>query len=234
MAEEIKKDAPKGSTIKKIKEPDFSNEITITKLSASKEMIDWHFNKMKDTFGEKLTNEDIWKRIHSLVLRDNIFNESMKIIVPCYEIKIDPEQLKQIAEIVKKNNKDLEKAPQPYIDMVAQRMIEKQMVFACLAKEWKIEVKDEEAKTMLENYYKQTNQPIRDMLNNPKAMQGIKNTMLEQKIADEVCKKLKYKIDWETVKKNAEESRKQTQAAKPDAKKVEESTNPNSIKPIEK
>ena len=237
MADEIKKEEnkeTKGSTIKKIKEPDFSKEVVIDKLTASKEMIDWHFNKMREALGNKATNEEIWKRINSLVLRDNVFNEAMKIIVPCYEIKIIPEQLKQISELLRKGNPSLKEAPEPFVNMMGQRMIEKQMIFACLAREWKVEISDAEAQGVLENYYRQTNQPIRDILSNPKAMEGVKNTMLEQKLADMVCSKLKWKADWESIRKNAQINNAQVEKQKEDAKKAAESTDTKDTKPIEK
>lgn len=200
MAEEIKKDE---STVRKIKDPDFSKEVTIDRLNASKEMIDWHYSQMKKALGEKATEEEIWKRINSLVLRDNIFNEAMKIIVPCYEINIPDSQLKILSDGIRKANPSLETAPEEYTKMMARRMMEKQMIFGILAREWKVEVTDDEAKKVLEAYYKATNQPIRDILNDEKQMNGIKNTIMEQKMADLICSKLKWKANWDAIKENA-------------------------------
>lgn len=193
-----------NSTITKIKEPDFSKEVTISQLHATKETIDWHFSQMKKALGDKATDQEIWQRINSLVLRDNIFNEAMKIIVPCYEIKLDPEHLKNISNILKTNNKALANTPDQLLTLMAQRMLEKELVFQCLAKEWNIVVSDDEVKQMLDSYYKATNQPVRDILNNAKLMENVKTTILEQKIADAVCKKLKWKADWDAIKKAAE------------------------------
>ena len=131
MAEEIKAQ----STIKKIKEPDFSKEVTIDRLVADKQAVDFHFNRMKKEFGDKMSDQEIQKRIHNMVVRDNIFNAAMHIIVPCYEIKIDETDLKNITDSMTKADPRLAKAPVEYVKTMATRMMEKEMLFAVLAKE---------------------------------------------------------------------------------------------------
>ncbi|MCQ3915345.1 MAG: phage tail assembly chaperone [Mycoplasmoidaceae bacterium] len=140
MAEE-KKEQPKQntfkaqSTIKKIKEPDFSKEVTIDRLVADKQAVDFHFNRMKKEFGDKLSDQDIQKRIHNMVVRDNIFNAAMHIIVPCYEIKIDPADLQNVTDSFIKADPRLAKAPYEYVKTMATRLMEKEMLFSVLAKE---------------------------------------------------------------------------------------------------
>ncbi|MCQ2957043.1 MAG: hypothetical protein MJ233_04400 [Mycoplasmoidaceae bacterium] len=145
MADEIKKDQPQGeqkpntfkaqSTIKKLKDPDFSKEVTIDRLVADKQAIDFHFNRMKKEFGDKMSDADIQKRIHNMVVRDNIFNAAMHIIVPCYEIKIDPTDLQNIIDSFIKGDPRLARAPYEYVKTMATRLMEKEMLFAVLAKE---------------------------------------------------------------------------------------------------
>ncbi|MCQ3908013.1 MAG: phage tail assembly chaperone [Mycoplasmoidaceae bacterium] len=140
MAEE-KKEQPKDntfkaqSTIKKVKEPDFSKEVTIDRLVADKQAVDFHFNRMKKEFGDKMSDQEIQKRIHNMVVRDNIFNAAMHIIVPCYEIKIDPTDLKNVTDSFVKADPRLSKAPQEYVKAMATRLMEKEMLFSVLAKE---------------------------------------------------------------------------------------------------
>lgn len=222
MADEIKKEEPKSfkaeSTIKKIKEPDFSKEVTIDRLVADKQAVDFHFNRMKKEFGDKMSDADIQKRIHNMVVRDNIFNAAMHIIVPCYEIKIDPKDLQNVIDSFIKGDPRLGKAPYEYVKTMATRLMEKEMLFAVLAKEWKIEVDDKELRDSLDNYYKETNHPIREILNDPKRMEAIRRTILEQKIANAICSKLKFKMDNEAILKNAEASRKAMEEALAKAK----------------
>ena len=202
-----------NSSIKKIKEPDFSKEVVIDRLIADKQAIDFHFNRMKKEFGDKLSDEEIRKRIHNMVVRDNIFNASMHIIVPCYEIKIDPKDLQALIDSFIKADPRLGSAPYEYVKTMATRMMEKEMLFAVLAKEWKIEVSDKELRDSLDEYYKQTNKPIREILADEKRMEAVRRTILEQKIANAICNKLKFKMDNEAIIKNAAESRKAMEEA---------------------
>lgn len=50
-------------------------------------------------------------------------------------------------------------------------------------------------------------------MNDPKRMAAIKKTLLEQKVANTICSKLKYKMDQEAIMKNAEASRKAMEEA---------------------
>ncbi|MCQ3914361.1 MAG: hypothetical protein MJ201_00815 [Mycoplasmoidaceae bacterium] len=70
----------------------------------------------------------------------------------------------------------------------------------------------------MDNYYKETNHPIREILNDPKRMEAIRRTILEQKIANAICSKLKFKMDNEAILKNAEASRKAMEEALAKAK----------------
>lgn len=237
MADEIKKDQPTNneqpksfkaqSSIKKIKDPDFSKEVTIDRLVADKQAIDFHFNRMKKEFGDKMSDADIQKRIHNMVVRDNIFNAAMHIIVPCYEINIDPTDLQNVIDSMIKGDPRLGNAPYEYVKTMARRLMEKEMLFAVLAKEWNIAVDDKELRDSLDRYYMETNKPIRDIVNDPKRMEAIRRTILEQKIANTICSKLKFKMDNDAIIKNAEASRKAMEEALAKAKantKVEDQT----------
>ena len=90
---------------------------------------------------------------------------------------------------------------------MAQRMIEKELIFQDLQKKWKIEVTDDEVKSILQKMYEQTNYPIRDLVNDKEKLQNLKGPILEQKTADELIKKIKYKLDREAIIKNSRESR---------------------------
>lgn len=223
MADEIKKEEKpqenkEQSSIKKIKEPDFSKEVVIDRLIADKQAVDFHFNRMKKEFGDKLSDQEIQKRIHSMVVRDNIFNAAMHIIVPCYEIKISSKDLQNVIDSFIKGDPRLGKAPYDYVKTMATRLMEKEMLFAVLAKEWKISVDDKELRDSLDNYYKETNHPIRDILNNPQRMEAIRKSILDQKIANAICGKLKYRMDNDAILKNAEASRKAMEEALAKAK----------------
>lgn len=124
-----------GCSIKKIKEPDFSKEVVIDRLVADKQALDFHFNRMKKEFGDKLSDAEIQKRIHNMVVRDNIFNAAMHILVPCYEIKIDRQDLQNVIDSFIKADPRLGRAPYEYVRTMATRLMEKEMLFAVIARE---------------------------------------------------------------------------------------------------
>lgn len=190
------------STVKRIKDFDFSQEVVITRLQASREMVKFHHDRMKKSFPE-MKEEDIWQKINSIVIRDNVFNEAMKKTVTCYEMNINSEDVKQVVENMKKANPNFAQANEQALSLMAQRSIEKELIFRDLQKLWKIEVSDKEVKDVLQKMYETTNYPIRDIINDPKKIEGLKAPILEQKTADTLIGKLKWKLDREAIMKNA-------------------------------
>ncbi len=190
------------STVKRIKDFDFSQEVVITRLQASREMVKFHHDRMKKSFPE-MKEEDIWQKINSIVIRDNVFNEAMKKTVTCYEMNINSEDVKQVVENMKKANPNFAQANEQALSLMAQRSIEKELIFRDLQKLWKIEVSDKEVKDVLQKMYETTNYPIRDIINDPKKIESLKAPILEQKTADTLIGKLKWKLDREAIMKNA-------------------------------
>lgn len=190
------------STCRRVKEFDFGGEVVIDRLSAAKEMVDFHHDRMKKSFPE-MKEQEIWQKINNIVIRDNVFNAAMKKIVSCYEFKIDSEDIKLVVNNIKKSNPAFEKAREEVLNIMAQRAIEKELIFQDVQKLWKIEVSDQEVKDVLQKMYETTNYPIRDLMNDPKKLEGLKAPILEQKTADVIISKIKWKLDHEAIRKNA-------------------------------
>jgi hypothetical protein len=72
----------------------------------------------------------------------------------------------------------------------------------------------------LEQYYKFSNQSIRTYKEDKSKFEGIRNVMLEEKIANELIKRFsKIRLDFESIKKQFEEAaRKQKEAQEAAAK----------------
>lgn len=190
------------STCKKIKEFDFGGEVVIDRLSATREMVDFHHDRMKKSFPE-MKEKEIWQKINNIVIRDNVFNAAMKKVVDSYEFKIEKEDIDTVVAGLKKANPWLEKAKTEVLEVMAKRMIEKELIFQDVQKLWKIEVSDQEVKDVLQKMYETTNYPIRDLMNDPKKIEGLKAPILEQKTADVIISKIKWKLDHEAIRKNA-------------------------------
>jgi len=200
------------STCKRVKDFDFSQEVIIDRLSATPDAVSFHVSRMKETF-PNLSEQEIWNKVNAIIIRDNVFNAAMQKIVPCYEMNIDQEEVTRMADWLRHNNKSLENAEDRILRLIGQRLIEKQLVFEDVQKLWKIEVTNEEILNILKKMYEETNHPIRDIVNDQAKIDALKPTLLEQKTADVIISHLKYKLDPEAIKKNAEEAAKANMAA---------------------
>lgn len=180
------------SSLNKLKEIDFEKEIIITEINADKKVVEDHFQRLKTILKDKESDEEIWKRINSIVIRDNIFNATMQRIVEAYEFDIDEKDIAEMAGRMKSYFGDREPK---IINEISEKMIVKELVFEELAKLWNISVTDEEVKNALESYAKFSNQSIDDKLKNKAELDNIKKMIFEEKIANEIVKKIRYKID---------------------------------------
>jgi len=193
-----------NSSIKKISEPDFSKEVVIDRVNLLPERVFRQQQEiLKKTFGDRMSDEEVVNRINQMVIRDKIFDTAMKIIVPCYELKVAEQDINDFVKKIKDSNPDMVKAPEEYLKAIATRNIEKQLVFIALAEEWNIKPTDQDAKNMLLDYYKATNNPVREKLNDQAELDNVKAILTEQVVANRICASLKCKIDNEAIRKNA-------------------------------
>lgn len=193
------------STIKKIKDLDYNQKFEIKKLFANPDTLETQRNQMK-SINPKATPDEVEKRVFNLVVRDNIFNAIMNYIVTCYEFNIDKSEIEKYSERVKVIYKN---APAEKINEITEITLKKTLVFSELAKLWDIRTTDEETKNSLQNYYKMTNNPIRDILENKDQFEGYKQMIQDQKITSEIIMRFRnVKID----------------LPKPDTNKTKEST----------
>jgi len=200
------------STCKRIKEFDFNEEVVIGRLSVTPDAVNFHLQRMKETF-PNMTEQEIWNKVNAIIIRDNVFNAAMQKIVPCYEMHIDQQEIIGLSNWLKNNNPSLANANDNILAMIAQRMIEKQLVFEDVQKLWNITVSNEEVINMLRKMYEETNHPIREIINDQAKIDALKPTLLEQKTADVIISHLKYRLDWESIKRVAEEAAKANMAA---------------------
>ncbi len=180
------------STIKKIKDLDYNQKFEIKKLFANPDTLEAQRSQMK-SINPKATPDEVEKRVFNLVVRDNIFNAIMNYIVTCYEFNIDKSEIEKYSERVKTIYKN---APAEKINEITEITLKKTLVFSELAKLWDIRTTDEETKNSLQNYYKMTNNPIRDILENKNQFEGYKQMIQDQKITAEIIMRFRnVKID---------------------------------------
>mgnify|MGYP002475848924 CR=1 FL=1 len=180
------------STIKKIKDLDYNQKFEIKKLFANPDTLEAQRNQMK-SINPKATPDEVEKRVFNLVVRDNVFNAIMNYIVTYYEFSIDKSEIEKYSERVKTIYKN---APAEKINEITEITLKKTLVFSELAKLWDIRTTDEETKNSLQNYYKMTNNPIRDILENKNQFEGYRQMIQDQKITAEIIMRFRnVKID---------------------------------------
>jgi hypothetical protein len=119
------------STIKKIKEINLDQKILLTQLHADKGLIEQHQQRLKGIFKSD-TPEQLNQKLTNIVIRDNLFNEAMLIVVPCFEIKFDDEEVKTTAERLKTQ---FAQATPEIVKNISEKVITKTLIFHELAKE---------------------------------------------------------------------------------------------------
>ena len=179
------------STIKKIREIETDKQLEITRLFADKNALEAHRQKLQNMFKNE-TQEQINIKINNLIARDNAFNAAMNEIVKCYEINVDQEEWdKAFANLKAKYPTHKEE----FLKNLSKHSIIKTLIFQDLAKLWNISISDDDARESLENFYKLSNEPIRDYLENKEKFQGVKEMLLHEKIVNEILRKFKFNFN---------------------------------------
>lgn len=208
--------------ITKIKEPEYGKELLVDKLIANPGVVERHIAGVRQTFADTwkragISDEEINRRVNqyvqNIVLRDNEFNLAMQQIVPCYKFEISTEDLGGLAKMMKMADPNLANVNDDLVKMMAQRMVEKELVFVALSNEWKIQVTDEEADKELEKMYKETNASVSEIVSNPERFENFKQQMREHRIVEAILGKFKFKIDEKSILENARKSREANEAA---------------------
>lgn len=175
------------SKIKQLTKIDFDYVHKITKLGADSNAVQYYAMELAKRYPNE-NQEQIAKRVEEIVKRDNIYNAAMEEIARCFETTIDPEELKQFTELLKKHNPRLQ---EPQVTNLARNMITKTLIYDIFKNDWKVDVTNEEMKPFLDRYAAQ-----------------LKNEMIERKITDQIIAKFpNITIDEEEIAKQLEEAK---------------------------
>lgn len=179
------------STVSLIRDIDTSKELEITRLFADKNAVESHRQRLQNIFKNE-SQEQINTKINNLIARDNAFNAAMNEIAKCFQINLDQQEWDQSYNSLK------EKYPTHNDDLLknlSRHSIIKGLIFQQLANIWNIQVNDDEARESLENYYRMSNEPIREYLENKEKFQGVKTMLLHEKIVNEILKRFKIRFN---------------------------------------
>ncbi|AHC39931.1 hypothetical protein OVS_01900 [Mycoplasma ovis str. Michigan] len=131
----------------------------------------------------KISEEEIEQEKRRMIMRDNLFNAAMDEVSSAYTVEFDESELAEKKEEFKRGNSNFS---EEQIENNAKIIIFKQLIYDDLAKDWEIEVTDDLAKHVLENYYKQTGKSIREYFTDAEKMSTVKESVLEQLITERI------------------------------------------------
>lgn len=175
----------------KISPINYDKELVISQLKADRTILEQQKKRLENLF-KNSTQEEIKKRLDTIVLRDNLFNAAMEEVVNHYKFEYDGEEVKRVGEQFSKvyGSRD-----QKVLDQIAKKIISKTLVFNDLKNDFNIEVSDDEVKNSLQKFYSTTNQSIRSYLDDKSKFENIRSVIIEEKIADALMKKFKHRFD---------------------------------------
>ena len=196
------------STVNQITPLNYDEVFELNELFADKKIIASHREHLSRILKDKSPNE-IDKQVSNLIIKDNSFNLIMKNIEKNFEFNLDKDEINAIvlniksSPLNKKNDTNEKPISDDKIEMLAKNIIKRDLIFEKLGKLWDIYVTDTEVKNYLNGYYKSTNQPIRELLNNKEKFEKIRLSIFNEKIIRELL--LRFKVRLNLKKKNNDE-----------------------------
>lgn len=186
--------------------------IYVSDIDLPQETIEKHRQRINTIFANQ--SEDFrTDQLNKMILHDVKFGRAMDYLVTNYEFSIDPEELEtqynNILNDLKKNPNFVQnEASERFIKNQAERLIIQRLVFDDIKESEGINVDDEELEKILMNYYKETNQPIRNFKQDPKSYENARESIIFEKIIFHIIGMFPFNFDEfnkkleEFVKKN--------------------------------
>lgn len=213
------------SSLKLIKEIPWKTELVVEKIIFDPNLFEIHKQRIDKIF-EKSPKEVRDQQLQNILLRDTLFNKAMEIVVQSYEFKLDSKEVEAYIEPLKKsfpkNPEMSDKDWENKIKDIANKLIQKQLIFNDIAIKDKIVVEKDETMKILEEYHKTTNMPIKDILNDQEKLTGAVSALLEEKITAHIINKFPRDLTklYDNMQKDIDmNNQQQTQETKKDEKK---------------
>lgn len=175
------------STGKRSSQFDYNEEFVIKQLNANPNTVHQQEEQLKK-MNPNATPEQINRQIMNIVVRENVYNAIMNGIVEYYKFDLNPEEITKYSAKFKEMYKE---ASPEVLNKLTENMLKKTLVYEDLASLWDIRTTDEETTNFLQNYYKQTNNPIRDIMNNKEQFENFKQMIQDEKTTNEILSRFK-------------------------------------------
>lgn len=186
------------SKISKKKSIDFDKLILIEELRADQNIVNQQRAKLSELY-KNVDPKVIEQQLINLVVRDNMLNTIIQYLSEQYTIKVEQQDLDSY---FKKFKTALPNLSDEILEEISRKAIIRRLIYDDLALQWALETSDNEAKTAIQNYYQQTNQPVRELLDDKQKFADIKTILTDEKISNELLKRFwNKKVD---IKKKEE------------------------------
>ena len=204
---------------------DWKRTIYISDLKIDPQVLEMHKQRINTVFAN-LPEEARNQQLHNIVLRDNLFSKAMDILVEYYDFEIDQADVEEFKKgILATFGPEKEQ----YADEIARKLIIKALIFADLQETYDIKITDQELVGILQDYYEQTNQPIRDFMQDKQRFESAKATLLEEKTTAFIIDKFPRNLE-ELEKKLYQSLRKVQQEKKEQQEFINEVKSEESVK----
>lgn len=191
------------STLKKIKEISWNDTIQVDKIMIDQNLFESHKSRIEKVFANA-PQEVKENQLQNILMRDTLFNKAMDKIVKCYEFELKQEDIdafsKLIAVNIPKNNSISDSDMKARIQQIAEKLIQKELIFNDIAATFNITVDAKETMEILNEYNKSTGNPINDITSDKTKLTGAVNALLEEKITAFIINK--FDKDFSELQKN--------------------------------
>ncbi|WP_462217952.1 MPN555 family protein chaperone [Mycoplasmoides genitalium] len=177
-------------SIAKLQKPiQYDKIIEVDRIFADPAFIEQHRQRILASFKDAKESA-LYHELTHIVIKDNLFSAAMNEIVSYFEFQINPEELKNVVEGLKRDV--VKDADEKTIQSIAEKIIKKALVFNFLQKEWKVEVSDDIVKRVISLYYEKTNQNVREYLDDKQKFEGIRTALIEERMVLETINHFKF------------------------------------------
>lgn len=182
---------------------DFDHEIKVDKVLIDKEIVTMHQKRLTEYYKNVENEQERLKKmddaLREVILKDNFFNKIMEFIVPYYEFDFDQEEIDKQAEIIKKNfpnRKDED------LKLIAERAIQKQLIFEDLQTRYNLKLSDKTIKERLEESAKTVNEDFNKLEEDKERYLALSSLMQEEYIISYLLNRFPLRVDlpydWQT------------------------------------
>ena len=186
------------SKIYKVKEIPWNETIYIDKIILDQNLLKIHKERIDKVFSNA-SQEIRDQQLQNILLRDTLFNKAMDIVAQCYSFEIHPDDVNffipplkaNVPEIPNLNNEQYEAR----IKEIAEKLVQKQLIFNDIANQDKIDVSTEEMLKVLDEYHNSTGLPIDEIKNDKEKLTGAVSALLEEKITAHIINKFPKNLD---------------------------------------